>query len=1346
MKSNADASSLDRMPAEALERMTPEARRALESRLLGERRARPPANTIPRRGGRGPCPLSFAQSRLWLSERIHPVPGRYNIPRVFRIKGPLNIDALRAAFDALVARHEVLRTRFVLRDGLPQQVVADHVPFALPIEDFRQNPDVKAAEAFVRRMAHGRFDFANDLMLRAGVARVADDEWVLAIAFHHIAADGWSLEVFDRELDLLYSAFDHGLPAGMSPLPIQYSDFSEWQRETLRGAAIEGPLAYWRKQLASLSPLELAGDRPRPAQPTSLGNREIFAIPAPIAGAIKSLARDRHVTLYMTLLAAFEVLLMRYSGQHDIAVGTPVGGRGRPELEGMIGFFVNTLVMRGDLSGNPTFAELLQHTREVAVDAYAHQDLPFEKLVEELNPVRDARRNPLFQVMFTLQTAREYAPRLRGLEVLRVPIVSGTSKFDLTLGITDTQAALEGAFEYSTDLYDAPTIARMGRHFVRLLEAIVHDPYTRIGDLPIMDAEERRQLLVEWNDTASLFPRDSAIPQLFEAQAARSPEAVALVDGDALISYGDLNARANRLARHLLSFRVSPEDPIGICMERSSDMVVAMLGILKAGGAYVPLDPGYPAERLAFMLRDTDVKILLTQRIHLPHLPKHDARIVCLDRDAPAIVRYDDANPPPAATADALAYVIYTSGSTGEPKGVMVPHRGVVRLVCGTDYIALDPGDRVAQIANPSFDAATFEIWGALLSGARLDFFRRDVILDPPRLAAQLRRHGITALFVTTALFNAVIRSTPAAFAGVKHVLFGGEAVDPDPVRECLSAGAPERLLHVYGPTETVTFATWHRVEAVAPAESTLPIGRPLANMRIAVLDCDRKPVPTGVAGELYVAGEGIARGYWKRPELTAARFVDVDCGELRGVTMYRTGDVVRFKSDGNLVFLGRLDEQVKVRGHRIEPAEIENALKKVAPLADVRVVLREDVAGEPALVAYVVPAAGATLSPALLRGTLKSKLPDYMLPSEIVALPALPLTPNGKVDRAALPPPAAMSEERECGIVEPRDNVELYLVKIWQDLLQKRTISVRDNFFDLGGHSLLAVQLMKRIDVTFNRELELDILWSSDGTIEALAEALREGFKASGNPELVSIKDGSRRPLFVMFTIAGRLFFYYEVARRLAPDQAVYGLQARGVFDAGQPDYTIEAIAAHCVETMRTVQPDGPYLLAGYSSGGVVAYEVAQQLAAAGQQVDLLALLDTFAPPATMAGLWYRELRSFARGGSSRWQLQELLYFSALHPLGLDRLRRLRTTGEAHRWAHWQYRPRPLAIPIDLFIAEDSVAAKSQPDRLGWTHWTASPIRTHRLPGAHKDLVKPPIVDDLAARLQQCIDSVARD
>ncbi len=994
MKLGSDVSSFEAMP--------PEERILLERKLLARRKAVPQPTLIPRRESSGPCALSFAQSRLWLVERIIPAPGNYNISRVWRIRGALNAEALRAALDALLVRHEVLRTRLVMCDGAPQQVVVPHQPFALQVLDLGQCDDdarKDSLDEFVRSRTREAFDFSSENMLRAGLARLHDREYVLVVTLHHIAADGWSLGVLDRELEHGYTAFDRGLSAEMPPLPLQYSDFSEWQRDTLRGPVLERLLAYWRHQLSGMSPLDLPTDRARPAQLSDRGDRERFTVPAPIVAILKDQAHTRGATLYMALLAAFQILLMRHSGQDDIAVGSPITGRNRTETEGLIGFFVNSLVMRGDLSGNPTFSELLTRTRERALDAYDHRDLPFEKLVEELKPERDPSRNPLFQAMFTLENARESELRLPGLEITRVRIPVSTAKFDLTLFLAESDGRLEGSFEYSIDLFDASTIKRMAEHFLQLLAGIAADPECHIGELPLLTAAERHQLLAEWNDSAADYPRDRCIQELFQRQVARTPNALALTYGDIQLTYAEINACANRLAHHLRGLGAGPDIPIGICMERSPDMVIAMLGILKADGAYVPLDPDYPKERLAFMLRDTEARVLVTQHALLAQLPEYDGHVVCLDRDAQDLDAHSAADPPTAITPDALAYIIYTSGSTGQPKGVMVPHRGVTRLVRDTDYIELDASDCVAHMSNPSFDAATFEIWGALLNGSRLAVLRREIALDPPRLVTQLRRDRVTALFLTTALFNAIVRFQPDAFAGVKHVLFGGEAVDPRWVRECLAAGAPERLLHVYGPTETVTFATWFQVKCVGTIERTVPIGRPVANVQLAVLDRFRQPVPIGVAGELYIRGDSLARGYWRRAELTAKRFVADPYASRAGASMYRTGDLVRYLFDGNIEFLGRLDQQLKLRGFRVEPGEIESVLRNEAPIREALVVMREDSPGNKELVAYVAGAT-ETVTAIGLRELLKSKLPDYMLPAAFVLLPALPLTPNGKIDR----------------------------------------------------------------------------------------------------------------------------------------------------------------------------------------------------------------------------------------------------------------------------------------------------------------------------------------------------------
>ena len=1317
----------------------------LEQRLLSGREKNARATTIPRRGNSEPCDPSFAQSRLWLVEQISSVRGNYHLSQVYRIRGAVNADAVRAALDAVVARHEALRTRLVMREGVLQQQVEPHRPFELQRIDLRDQPErarESALSAFLHDITQGAFDLSADCMLRAGIAWLGDQECVLAITLHHIAADGWSLGVLDRELEVLYAAFGRGVARNLPPLPIQYADYAVWQRGRLSGTMLEEQLGYWREQLSGVTPLEFPADRPRPAQSSYRGEVERFRLPTQLVAPLKALARRNDATLYMTLLAAFQVLLMRYTGQEDIAIGSPVAGRDRPELDGLIGFFVNTLVMRGDLSGNPSFAELLARTRTYTLDAYAHQEVPFEKLVEALSPERDLSRNPLFQVMFALQNTPETELQLHGLRIERVSLRTGTAKFDLLLSLAETNGQIDGVVEFSTDLFDAATIARMAGHFATLLAGIVAHPETPIGELPLLTAAERDQLLVQWNDMATDYPRDRCTHQLFEEQAARAPDNVAVQCEQRALTYAEINRQANRLAHYLRTLGIGPESLVGLCVERSTTMVVGMLAILKAGGAYVPLAPDYPRDRLRFMLEDSHVTVVLTQSGLEDKLPAGPARMLSLDTESNDWKGCPDTNPAPLARAEDLAYVMYTSGSTGTPKGVMVPHRAINRLVCNTNYIQLDATDGVAQVSNASFDAATFEIWGALLNGSRLTVIPRQVALDPVQLVDTLRRGGVSTVFLTTALFNAVVRTRPNAFVGLKQVLFGGEAVAPRWVRACLNAGAPQRLLHVYGPTETTTFATWCPVEALAPDASTLPIGRPIANTVAYVLDRDRQPVPVGVAGELYIGGDGLARGYWNRPDLTAERFVPDPFSAQHGARLYRTGDRVRYLPDGNLEFLGRLDNQVKLRGFRIELGEIEAVLVKQPQVREAIVQLREDTPGDPRLAAYVVTQ-GAPLAAAELRTALKQQLPDYMIPAAFVQLPALPLTPNGKIDRDALPAPEIEGRDPRSHPTKPSDNIERHLTRIWEVLLKREPIGLRDNFFDLGGHSLLAVQLMDQIEKTFQRRLPLDSLWFRGGTIEALAALIGDEFRSSANPELVVLKNGSRWPLFVVHTMGGNLFHYYELARHMHADQAVYGLQARGGFGTGRPDCSIEAIAAQCLESMRAAQPCGPYMIAGYSSGGVVAYEMAQQLTGAGEQVALVALLDTYAPQVITAQRLFVELARLIRHQSSFRGVQELAYFIGLHRLKLDRLRELRNIGEAHRWAHWSYRPKPYPHPVELFIAEES-ANRARIDGLGWSRWVKQLTLVHEFPDSHGSLVKLPVVAEVAARLQARLDNIS--
>jgi amino acid adenylation domain-containing protein len=775
------------------------------------------------------------------------------------------------------------------------------------------------------------------------------------------------------------------------------------------------------------------------------------------------------------------------------------------------------------------------------------------------------------------------------------------------------------------------------------------------------------------------------------------------------------------------------------------ELVVGMLGILKAGGAYVPLDPSYPAERLAFMLDDAQAPMLLTQASLRAGLPAPRTSTLCLDSDWPAIEALPSHVPPSRSRPTDLAYVIYTSGSTGKPKGVAVPHRAVGRLVCNADYARIGPADRVAQASNASFDAATFEVWGALLAGAELIVVPKETVLDTGALAETLTHERISVLFLTTALFNRLSQLPDPPFRGVRQVLFGGERVDPAAVARVLENGRPERLLHVYGPTETTTFAAWFEIRKVAADARTVPIGRPIANTTIYILDAKGQPVPVGVPGELHIGGDGVGRGYWRRPELTAERFVADPFAADPGARLYRTGDVARFLADGNIEFIGRRDNQVKLRGFRIELGEIEAALAVHPAVAAVAVVLREASGGLGTLVAYVIPAAGQPWSARALRDFLARRLPDYMVPSAFVSVGELPLTHNGKLDRERLPAPDSGVSTLPGSGARPDDQLELHLAKIWEHVLGAQSVGAHDDFFELGGHSLLALTLVDEIERAFGRRLPLDALWYGRGaTVAALAALLRQEGESDPWPMLIPIRRAGRRPpLFCVHTQGGNLFHYDALADALDDDRPVYGLQARGVYGKEAPRHRLEEIAADAIEAMRDRQPRGPYRIVGFSSGGAVAFEVAQQLRRRGEGVAFLGLLDTFAPPPGLLGTGLRGLLRSARRGKRR-EVQERLYHLLLHGIRRPGLRRLRSIGEAQRWAHWTYRPTTYDGDVHLFAAAHS-RATSADGALGWRRLVAGKLAVHELPGTHGGLVKPPVVDALAARLRAGLDCADR-
>ena len=1205
----------DALQAE-LARLKPELLQLLEAR-------RAAAAARPVRMARGTdAPLSFLQQRLWFLDQLEPGTSTYTIGLRRRLRGgPLDEVALGRALTELVRRHESLRTTFVIRDGEPRQQILSPTPVAFETIDLGGVP-ASEREAVVEELVHKEvqrpFDLARGPLFRPALFRLAPDEHELVASIHHIVADGWSLGIIAHDLEALYRAFATGGEAGLPDPPMQYADFAIWQRQWLAGEILEAQRVYWRRQLAGLPPpLELPTDRSRARQSSPSAASHDFTIPARLAEALRQLGRMEGATLFMTMLAAFKTLLSRHTGATDIVLGTPVANRHHVELESIVGFFANTLVLRTDLDGDPTFREVLRRVREVSLGAYAHQDMPFDKLVEDVKPDRRLGRNPLFEISFVFQTGSRDG---RGFD-----FVTAGSPFDLTLFVRETgDGPVAGAIEYRRDLFDPETIARIARHYRTLLEGAAANPDRRISTLPLVDPAELRRLLVEWNATATDYPRERSIHGLFEDQAAATPEAIALVHDGATLTYRELDRQANRLAHHLRGLGVGAGSPVGLWMDRSADVVVAILAILKAGGAYAPFDLQAPPERIAFMLRDASIDLVVTQERMLARLPTDGSRRLCLDTARTAIAAQPDTAPENHSTGDCLAYIMYTSGSTGEPKGVSVTHRNVVHLVRGTDYARLGPDEVLLQLAPLSFDASTFEIWGALLNGGRLAVPPPGVI-SVDELGTFLADHAVTTLWLTAGLFHQVVDERIQALRPLRQLLAGGDVLSVPHVRRVLETLPDCRLVNGYGPTEGTTFSCCHTIAEGAELRGSVPIGRPIANTRVYVLDRHGQPAPIGVPGELWIAGDGLARGYVGRPELTAERFVVRRLTETLEERLYRSGDVVRWLDNGTLEFLGRLDGQVKIRGFRVELGEVESTLAQHPRVRDAAVIARPRPDGERRLVAYVV--ADGPPAPRELREHLRTRLPEYMVPAAFVAVERLPLTSNGKVDRARLPEP---EESREPGAPAalPRDDVERQLVAIWQAVLGLEQVGTRDDFFDLGGHSLLALRMFGRLEQALRVRLPIATLFETP-TIEGLAAAVRRGGQPTQWRSLVSIQaEGSLPPIFAVPGVGGNVLCYNEFAQAMAPDQPLYGLQSRGLDGAEKPLTRIEDIAAAFVKELREVQPDGPYYLAGMCMGGIVVYEMAQQLRAAGQEIGLLVLLETWPP----VGTWARILMPGAR------------------------------------------------------------------------------------------------------------------
>jgi len=1045
----------------------------------------PPIKPVPREQE---LPLSFAQQRLWFLDQLEPNSTFYNIPAGLRLSGQLNIQALEKSINELVKRHESLRTTFKSVRGKPFQVIAPELSIKMTVEDLSQlTPTEQEHKIQNLAMAEAEqpFNLSEGPLFRVKLYQVAETEHVILFNMHHIISDGWSVGVLIREVAALYQAFSVEGASPLEDLPIQYADFAHWQREWLKDEVLQEQLNYWKKQLAGSPPvLELPTDRPRPAVQSFCGTTFSRVFPKKLLTGLQHLSQQKGVTLFMTLLAAFKTLLYRHTGQSDINVGTPHANRNRVETENLIGFFVNTLVLRSDLSGNPKFTELLQQVRETAFEAYAHQDLPFEMLVEALQPKRDLSHTPLFQVMFVLQNAPMEPLELSGLTFSPLETASGTAKFDLSLVLAEMEDGLSVSFEYNTDLFDESTIVRLMDHFEILLTGIIEKPEQRIGELSILTESEQQQMLVQWNATETDFPADKCMHQWFETLAAEKPAAIAVSFNDQQLTYQELNERANQLARYLQKFDLGEEGLVGICMERSLEMVVSILGTLKAGGAFIPLDPAYPQDRLSFMITDSVISVLLTQQELAEHFTNHATKIISVDAEWDSIAREQSDNLNLPLDPLNLAYVIYTSGSTGKPKGTMLQHYGWCNLGRAQQLaFGVGPGSRILQFSSLSFDASVWEIVMALLSGATLCLTNRELLTTGQGLLEVLEQGNITTVTLPPSVLAVVPTTT---LPDLSTIITAGEACSADLVARWATG---RDFFNAYGPTETTVCASMYRVEE--NGHQNPPIGKPIANFKLYILDANLQPLPIGVPGELFIGGISLARGYLKRPGLTAEKFVPDPFSKVPGARLYRSGDLVKYLTDGNIEFLGRIDHQVKVRGFRIELGEIEAALDNHPDIRDVIVLARDFKPGDKRLVAYLVAEPGVELTISELRAYLRKELPEYMVPSAFMILDEFPLTPNGKINRKALPEPDQSHPELGSEYLAPRNKTEEILADICKELLSVERVGVYDNFFDLGGHSLLATQFISRVRESFEVELPLRTLFESP-TIGELTEKIQ--------------------------------------------------------------------------------------------------------------------------------------------------------------------------------------------------------------------------------------------------------------
>jgi aspartate racemase len=1309
---------------------------------------------IQRRTSKESVRLSCAQEQIWLHIQMAPEVPMYNEAVVIRHQGALNVPAMERSLSEIIRRHEAWRTNFELVNDQPLQVVRAPEPISLPVTDLRHLPEAERplrAGKHAEEQSRKPFDLKQDRLVRASVVRLGDEEYQVILTLHHMIFDGLSIyHVFVPELLALYHAYSGEDAPALAKLPlaelsIQYSDFAAWQRARELEGPLEKQMDYWRKELSGALPvLQLHTDRTRPAVQTFRGAMQSFRLPQNLSDELRRAGRGESATVFMTLLAAFVGLLYRYTGQEDIIVGTVSAGRKQSEVQGLLGCFQNPLALRMDVSGNPSFRELLGRARKVTLGALSNDEVPFGTLVQELQPERDLTRSPILQVLISL------APQMPDIspdwDLRQMAVDVGAAKFDLDLELEDRPEGIRGRFVYNTDLFDAPTIARTVGHWETLLQSLVANPDQPISVLPLLTKSEKTQL-AEWNNTSADYPAGKCVHQLVEWHAQRAPEAIAVQQEKRSLSYRELNARANQLAHYLRKRGVGPDTPVGICLHSSPDMMVALLAVLKAGAACLPLDPKYPLERLAYMVEDSRARVLISDPRNAAQFPT--VEVIRLPQDWREIGEENSENLDIDLSPESLAYVIYTSGSTGKPRGVELTHRGLVNHnTAAVKLYGLQASDFVLQFSSISFDIAVEEIFPAWISGARLVLKTEEMPLAAGDFVRWIRQRRISVLDLPTAYWHEMVHQLSEANEALPErlrlVIVGGEKASPVTLAAWRKlTGDRVRWINTYGPTEASVIATAYEPQGEIP--SPLPIGRPIANTQIRILNAHMQPQPVGIRGELHIGGKGVARGYLNRPELTAAKFVDDPFSTESGARLYKTGDVARYLPDGNIEFLGRTDDQVKVRGFRVELGEIEALLARFHGIDMAVVVPREDARGEKTLVAYFVPAKDPAPTGSELREFLQERLPDYMLPSSFVKLETMPLTPNGKVDRRQLPTPSAADSAQQEGLTAPKDALESQLVRIWESILGKRPIGVRQSFFDLGGHSLLAVRLMHRLEQVFGKRMPITILFQAP-TIEHMAELLRTKGWAPSWSSVVPIQPlGSKRPLFLVHGAGGTVIIYRDLARHLGTDQPVYGLQAQGLDGKQSCLTTVEDMASHYLKAIRAIQPEGPYLLGGLSFGGTVAFEMARQLNAKGEEVALLALLDTFPGKYEPATSLLLKLGKMPAREQFDYIQRKTGQYARNWKRRIDRMflpQALKNVRRGIHQAGTQYSPQPYTGEITLFRASEKSLRGVNDSYAGWRELAGGKLEVIEIPGGHVSMLSEPQVAVLAEQLKARLES----